>query len=74
MAMRQPVGVMLGIAPWNAPVILAVRALAMPLPCGNTVVLKASEICPATHRLIGEIMTEGGIAERRPQRRNPFGR
>ncbi|MGE0114431.1 MAG: aldehyde dehydrogenase [Steroidobacteraceae bacterium] len=61
MAIRQPVGVCLGIAPWNGPVILGVRALAMPLACGNTVVLKASEICPATHRLIGTILHESGI-------------
>ena len=46
MAIRQPAGVVLGIAPWNAPVILGIRAIAMPLACGNTVVLKASEICP----------------------------
>ena len=46
LAIRQPVGVVLGIAPWNAPVILGVRAMAMPLACGNTVVMKASEICP----------------------------
>ncbi len=49
MAVRQPAGVVLGIAPWNAPVILGVRAIAMPLACGNTVVLKASEICPGLH-------------------------
>ncbi len=61
MALRQPVGVVLGIAPWNAPVILGVRALAMPLACGNTVILKASEICPATHRLIGEALREAGL-------------
>ena len=54
MAIRQPAGVVLGIAPWNAPVILGVRAIAMPLACGNTVVLKASETCPATHRLIAK--------------------
>ena len=47
MGVRQPAGVVLGIAPWNAPVILAVRAIALPLACGNTVVLKGSEICPA---------------------------
>jgi len=58
MAMRQPAGVCLGIAPWNAPLILGVRALAMPLACGNTVVLKASELCPKTHSLIGEVMRE----------------
>ena len=61
MAMRQPVGVVLGIAPWNAPVILGVRAIAMPLACGNTVVLKASEICPATHGLIGEVLRAAGL-------------
>ena len=58
---RQPVGVVLGIAPWNAPVILGVRAIAMPLACGNTVVLKASEMCPGTHRLIGEVLQEAGL-------------
>ena len=59
MALRQPVGVLVGMAPWNAPVILGVRAVAMPLACGNTVVLKASEICPATHRMIGRDAERG---------------
>ncbi len=54
MALREPVGVILGIAPWNAPIILGVRAIAVPLACGNTVILKASEICPRTHALIVE--------------------
>ncbi|MGO9701335.1 MAG: aldehyde dehydrogenase [Xanthobacteraceae bacterium] len=61
MTIRQPAGVVLGIAPWNAPVILGVRAIAMPLACGNTVVLKASEVCPATHRLIADALLEAGI-------------
>lgn len=61
LAVRQPVGVVLGIAPWNAPVILGVRALAMPLACGNTVVFKASELCPATHQLIGAVLNEAGL-------------
>ena len=60
-SIRQPVGVVLGIAPWNAPVILGVRAIAVPLACGNTVVLKASEVCPATHRLIGTVLREAGL-------------
>jgi acyl-CoA reductase-like NAD-dependent aldehyde dehydrogenase len=63
MAIRQPVGVVLGIAPWNAPIILGVRAIAMPLACGNTVILKASEVCPATHRLIGAVLNEAGLGE-----------
>ena len=58
---RQPAGVVLGIAPWNAPVILGVRALATPLACGNTVVFKASETCPATHGLIVEVLEEAGL-------------
>lgn len=63
MAFRQPVGVVLGIAPWNAPIILGVRSIALPLACGNTVILKASEVCPATHRLIGAVMNEAGLGE-----------
>jgi acyl-CoA reductase-like NAD-dependent aldehyde dehydrogenase len=61
MAMPRPKGVCLGIAPWNAPVILGTRAVAMPLACGNTVVLKSSELCPAIHRLIGECFAEAGL-------------
>ena len=63
MAIRQPAGVVLGIAPWNAPIILGVRAIAVPLACGNTVILKASEVCPATHRLIGTVLNEAGLSE-----------
>jgi benzaldehyde dehydrogenase (NAD) len=61
MAVREPVGVMLGIAPWNAPIILGVRSIAMPLACGNTVVMKASEQCPRTHALIVEAFIEAGL-------------
>jgi acyl-CoA reductase-like NAD-dependent aldehyde dehydrogenase len=60
-ATRQAAGVVLGIAPWNAPVILGVRAIATPLACGNTVILKASENCPRTHHLIGEALAEAGF-------------
>lgn len=61
LAVRVPAGVVLGIAPWNAPVILAVRALATPLACGNTVVLKGSELCPMTHRLVVEALHDAGL-------------
>lgn len=63
MGMRVPCGVVVGIAPWNAPVILATRAVAMPLACGNTVILKASEISPATHALIGQVLHEAGLGD-----------
>ncbi|MBL0727464.1 aldehyde dehydrogenase [Piscinibacter sp. HJYY11] len=61
MGVRQPAGVVLGIAPWNAPVILGTRAIATPLACGNTVVLKGSENCPRTHQLIVESFLEAGF-------------
>ncbi|MDB5946767.1 MAG: vanillin dehydrogenase [Ramlibacter sp.] len=61
MGLRVPAGVVLGIAPWNAPVILGVRAIATPLACGNTVILKGSELCPATHGLIIEALQEAGL-------------
>jgi acyl-CoA reductase-like NAD-dependent aldehyde dehydrogenase len=62
LAVRKPAGVCVGIAPWNAPVILATRAIAMPLACGNTVVLKTSEMCPGTQSLIGEVFRDAGFA------------
>jgi acyl-CoA reductase-like NAD-dependent aldehyde dehydrogenase len=61
LALREPVGVVLGIAPWNAPVILGCRAIATPLACGNTVILKASERCPRTHALIVEAFEAAGF-------------
>jgi benzaldehyde dehydrogenase (NAD) len=63
MALREPVGVILGIAPWNAPIILGVRAIAVPLACGNAVILKASEQCPRTHSLIIEAFADAGFPE-----------
>ena len=54
-------GVVLGIAPWNAPIILAVRAICVPLACGNTVILKGSENCPRTHQLIIEAFQDAGF-------------
>ncbi|SNR66612.1 aldehyde dehydrogenase [Puniceibacterium sediminis] len=61
MAIRQAAGVVLSMAPWNAPVILGVRSIAMPIACGNTVVMKTSEICPRTHRLIIDALNEAGL-------------
>lgn len=59
--LRQPCGVVLGIAPWNAPVTLAVRAIAAPLACGNTVLLKASELCPRVHEMIVDVLLDAGL-------------
>src|SRR3989440_7074385 len=62
MGLRQPVGVVAGLAPWNAPLILSLRAIAAPLAFGNAVVLKPSEESPITGGLIyAEIFEEAGF-------------
>jgi vanillin dehydrogenase len=61
MGVRQPAGVVVGIAPWNAPVILGTRAVATPLAYGNTVVLKASEVSPRTHGEIARALDDAGL-------------
>src|SRR5256886_9560377 len=62
MGIRQPVGVVAGLAPWNAPLILSLRAIAAPIAFGNAVVLKPSEASPITGGLIyAEIFEEAGF-------------
>lgn len=60
---RRPAGVVLGIAPWNAPVTLAVRAVAAPLALGNTCVLKGSELCPKTHETVVQALIDAGLPQ-----------
>ncbi|TCP32447.1 aldehyde dehydrogenase [Sphingomonas sp. BK235] len=61
MTLRQPVGVVLSIVPWNGPILLAARAIAYPIACGNTVVFRGSEASPRTHALIAEAFYEAGL-------------
>src|SRR3954470_15181611 len=61
MGVRVPAGVVVGMAPWNAPVILSTRAVATPLAYGNTVVLKASERCPRTHGAVVRAIADAGL-------------
>jgi acyl-CoA reductase-like NAD-dependent aldehyde dehydrogenase len=61
MTIRQPVGVILSIVPWNGPIVLAARAIAYPLVCGNTVVFRGSENSPRTHELIAEAVAAAGV-------------
>lgn len=58
---RQPAGVVLGIVPWNAPIVLGVRAVAAALMCGNTVVMKGSEHCPNTHKHLADVLNSAGL-------------
>ena len=60
MTIRQPVGPCLSIVPWNGPVVLAARAIAYPIVCGNSVVFRASEVSSMTHRLIADAVYEAG--------------
>jgi acyl-CoA reductase-like NAD-dependent aldehyde dehydrogenase len=62
MAIRQPVGVVAGIAPWNAPLILSLRAVALPMACGNTTVLKPSAEAPISGGIVlAEVFEEAGL-------------
>ena len=63
MGVRAPAGVVVGIAPWNAPVILGTRALATPLAYANAVVLKASELCPRTHAAVVSAVVDAGLPD-----------
>ncbi|KAK3291696.1 Aldehyde/histidinol dehydrogenase [Chaetomium fimeti] len=58
---KEPVGPILLIPPWNAAVVLCVRGIANALAAGCTVVLKASELCPATHQLVARTFHEAGF-------------
>jgi aldehyde dehydrogenase (NAD+) len=62
MAIRQPVGVVAAIAPWNAPLILSLRAIALPIACGNTTVLKPSAEAPVSGGIIfAEVFEEASF-------------
>jgi acyl-CoA reductase-like NAD-dependent aldehyde dehydrogenase len=64
MAVREPMGVVAAFAPWNAPVILGVRAVAAPLAAGNTVVVKPSEDAPiACGLLVADVLREAGLPD-----------
>ncbi|MEU9330303.1 aldehyde dehydrogenase family protein [Streptomyces canus] len=62
LGVRQPVGgVVVGIAPWNAPLILGVRSIVWPLVWGNAVVLKSSEQTPLTQAAIVQVLHDAGV-------------
>ncbi|KAG5651811.1 hypothetical protein H0H81_007334 [Sphagnurus paluster] len=58
---RRAMGVILSIAPWNGPFTLALRAIAIPILCGNTVVLKSSEASPRSQALIVQLFHDAGL-------------
>jgi succinate-semialdehyde dehydrogenase / glutarate-semialdehyde dehydrogenase len=58
---REPVGVVLGIEPWNGPLYQAMRATAPNLMLGNTVLLKPSEVSPGSTLRFDELFAEAGF-------------
>ncbi|KAI0630582.1 aldehyde dehydrogenase [Trametes polyzona] len=58
---RRGIGPILSIVPWNAPVALTARAIAIPIACGNTVVLKTSEFSPRAQAIVVEALAEAGL-------------
>jgi vanillin dehydrogenase len=62
MAQRIPFGVVGAISPWNAPLVLGIRSIAIPLAVGNTVVMKPSEDAPITcGLLLADVLSEAGL-------------
>jgi acyl-CoA reductase-like NAD-dependent aldehyde dehydrogenase len=62
MSIRQAAGVVASFAPWNAPVILGIRSVALPLAMGNTVVMKPSEHAPLSAGLfLADVFAEAGF-------------
>ncbi len=63
MQFREPMGVIAAIVPWNFPFTNAALKLAPALACGNTVVLKPSELAPLSAFMLAEIAHEVGIPD-----------
>ncbi len=61
--LREPVGVVAQIIPWNFPLLMASWKLGPALACGNTVVLKPSKFTTLTSLRLGEILMEAGLPE-----------
>lgn len=62
-AIRQPVGVVAGITPFNFPAMVPMWMFPMALICGNTFVLKPSERDPGCPLRLAELMTEAGLPD-----------
>ncbi|KAJ6787252.1 hypothetical protein PWT90_08173 [Aphanocladium album] len=58
---KEPIGVVLGIVPWNAPYVFGIRSAACALAAGNTTVLKSSELSPRCYWAIGRAFQDAGL-------------
>lgn len=58
---RQPLGVVAGITPFNFPVMVPMWMFPVAIACGNTFVLKPSERDPSVSLLLAELLTQAGL-------------
>ncbi len=61
--LREPIGVVGQIIPWNFPLLMAAWKLGPALACGNCVVLKPAEQTPLSALRLGELLLEAGLPE-----------
>ena len=59
--LREPVGPVGLIVPWNFPLLIACWKLAPALACGNPVVLKPASLTPLTALLLGDVLVDAGV-------------
>lgn len=59
--MREPVGIVSAITPFNFPLNLSMHKVAPAIACGNAVILKPSERTPLTPLMLGEVLLEAGL-------------
>jgi malonate-semialdehyde dehydrogenase (acetylating)/methylmalonate-semialdehyde dehydrogenase len=62
-SMRQPLGVVAGIAPFNFPAMIPLWQMAPALVCGNAMILKPSERVPSTSFRLAELLKEAGLPD-----------
>ncbi|MDZ7817487.1 MAG: 2-hydroxymuconic semialdehyde dehydrogenase [Aliarcobacter sp.] len=60
-SVRKPKGVIAVISPWNLPLLLMTWKVGPAMACGNTVVVKPSQVTPTTTSLLGEVMSKVGV-------------
>lgn len=61
LTLREPIGVVAGVIPWNNQLFLSAVKVAPALACGNAVVLKASEFAPAALLELGRLADDAGL-------------
>ena len=62
-SIRQPLGVVAGITPFNFPAMVPMWMFANAIACGNTFILKPSEKDPGASMLMAELLTEAGLPD-----------